>query len=233
MLYLKEIYYRTFYTGITFIFTFFICYNYAIELINIFLTFFIKQKIITYFILVNFTEIISINIKISLFFTLLIIYPYILSQIYLYIIPSTFLFEKIKITKIYFFIFFYIIIFTFIYYKFYYPLIWIFLTTTLNTTNISFNIFLENKLSDFINFFFIGYFYNFILFLFLIFFILKKKYLNLRKLQFIFVILLLNIYPSFLNLILSLIYLVIYENFIFFKLFNKIIKEQKLIKKPS
>jgi sec-independent protein translocase protein TatC len=108
LLHLKEIKFRVFYIILSYLLTFIINYLYHEELLIILNKPLIKSKIIDHFIYTNITEAFFSYLKLVTFISILFIIPIILLNIWLFLIPGLYSYERIKIEKI--FIIFFILI---------------------------------------------------------------------------------------------------------------------------
>jgi Sec-independent protein secretion pathway component TatC len=164
-MYFKEIMYRCSYIFLNFLLFFFLILYYYQDFLTIVINPLMSKGIAFYLVYTSPNEILYINIYIaflfSCFFTLLVAF----TQVYLYILPSVYKFEA-KYTL--FFLLFNILniyIFTYFFINLLFPKIWfLFLKLENNIFKTHIDLFLENKLLDFLHFFIYAYILTYIIY---------------------------------------------------------------------
>lgn len=224
---------------ITFFYLFSICFYFSNQLIYLFVKILIKSNMLKYFIFTNITEMLLTSINISIFISLFIAIQLLIIQFWFFISSGLYQYENYKIMKFYIlFIIFNIFIISIILIKMI-PNIWFFFINNEFSNKYLFNIYFEPQFNNYFYFLFSSSFYIYVIFVyfFILFFIIFntffkiKTIINLRKF-FYFKFLLISILispPDFINqLIILLIFFIIFEVFIFIYIylyryfFNKI-----------
>lgn len=156
--YLKEFQYRSLYCIISFLFNFFIWLFFSKELLFIIVKPLLnisKNKLFSYFIFTNMSDVLLIYIKISVILAFICTIPKILAQLWFFLIQGLYNYEKNFLFSIFILSFFFFITVTFILYSYIIPFIWLFfISFELTSSNSLFGIYYEAKINDYVDFMF-------------------------------------------------------------------------------
>ena len=148
--YIRELRYRIFYILISFLFSFFILYLYCDNLILVLCKPLISNEI-KRLIFTDLMEGFISHIRLSILTAILINVPFLLSQIFIFIRPGLFKYEKKFVVKLFIWIVVLFITGLYVNYNFLLPNIWKFFLSFQNDFYFDFGINLEAKLLDYIN----------------------------------------------------------------------------------
>ena len=145
-----ELKYRSLYLFLCFILTFFTSYEFATEIIYIFIKPLLINKI-EHLIYTNITEAFFTFINVSLMSSLIIIIPFLFYQIYFFLLPGIYSYERDKLFKILIFNFISTVLSIIFCYKVLIPIAWsFFLDFDTSASNEVFKITFEGKINEYI-----------------------------------------------------------------------------------
>nr|YP_010394953.1 sec-independent transporter protein [Phytophthora x alni]AFQ02354.1 SecY [Phytophthora x multiformis]AHX36754.1 Sec-independent transporter protein [Phytophthora aff. cactorum FNM-2014]AEP40970.1 SecY [Phytophthora x alni]AEP40971.1 SecY [Phytophthora x alni]DAZ89390.1 TPA_asm: sec-independent transporter protein [Phytophthora x alni] len=229
-LHLFELKYNFFILLITFFYLFLISYYFSDQLIYLLVNILLHKNMLKYFIFTNITEIFITNILIAFFISIFITIQLSILLIWFFLLKGLYKFENFIFIKFYFFfLIFNLFIINFIFTNII-PHIWNFLLN-LNFSNLYLlTIYFEPKINNYFDFIFSSFIYIFIIFIyffFLFFLILNnifqiKIIITLRKFFYLKIILLSALItpPDIINfLLISLIFILFFEIFIFISIY--------------
>nr|AFQ02398.1 SecY [Phytophthora honggalleglyana] len=229
-LHLFELKYNFFILLITFFYLFLISYYFSDQLIYLLVNILLHKNMLKYFIFTNITEIFITNILIAFFISIFMTIQLSILLIWFFLLKGLYKFENFIFIKFYFFfLIFNLFIKNFIFTNII-PHIWNFLLN-LNFSNLYLlTIYFEPKINNYFNFIFSSFIYIFIIFIyffFLFFLILNnifqiKIIITLRKFFYLKIILLSALItpPDIINfLLISLIFILFFEIFIFISIY--------------
>jgi len=192
-MYFKEIVYRCSYTFLNFLFFFFIILYYYQDFLTLIINPLMTKGVTFYLVYTSPNEILYINIYLAFLFSCFFTLCISLIQVYLYILPSLYLFEAKQAG---FFIILNLInlyIFTYFFIYMLFPKIWfLFLKLENNIAKTHIDLFLENKLIDFLLFFIYAYILTYIIYN-ITYILFYFKSLIPRRIFYLIIIILFNI----------------------------------------
>lgn len=174
--YLLEIYNRLLVLFLTWILNFLVLYFYKEEIIYLLGQH--QQNILPYFISTNLTEIFFVFIKLSCFLAFYFLYPVLLLQIALFLLPGLYSYEYTILRNLFFLSMILYVTTTYFTYEIFLPSCWKFFNSfQLNAEENFVSIYLETRIADYLNFFTESFLLlNIILHIFLIFLFLLHKF---------------------------------------------------------
>lgn len=177
--YFLEIYNRILVLLLTWVLNFFVLYSYKEEIVYLLGQH--QENIFPYFISTNLTEIFFVFIKLSFFLAFYFLYPVLLIQIALFLLPGLYLYEYTVLRNLFFLSIIFYVLTTYFTYGVFLPYCWKFFNSfQLNAEESFVSIHLETRIADYLNFFIESFLLlNIVLHIFLVFlFFLHKVTLN-------------------------------------------------------
>ena len=145
-----ELKYRSLYLLLCFILTFFVSYEFATEIIYILIKPLLINKV-EHLIYTNITEAFFTFLNISLMSSLIIIIPFFFYQVYFFLLPGIYIYERDKLLNILLFNFISIVLSIILCYKVLIPIAWsFFLDFDTSTSSEIFKIAFEGKINEYI-----------------------------------------------------------------------------------